>query len=189
MYDEQCFHQQKLMKVLNNYKQVIYVNDPNNPPNALTGMSWFDNMTLYINIIDLVQNSVGVLLVKHVEGVLQSDINDFHVTIAIIVVVLIVCPATTVWYAVQSTKMMKKIKAFTVELTSKTKELDIEKKKTDLLLYQMLPKSVVSELKLNKHVAPEMFDLVTVYFSDIQGFTTLSGRSTPFEVYCNVKEF
>lgn len=182
LYNLRYSQQALLMNVIDNYKKVIFINDPSNPPNALIGLKWFDNMTSYISVIDEVQAFIGALLVDHGASVLRSEITDFNVTIAIIVIVLIVCPATTIWYAVQSKKMMKKIKQFTMELTDKTKELDLEKKKTDLLLYQMLPKSVVNELKLNKNVAPEMFDSVTIYFSDIQGFTTLSGRSTPFEV-------
>ena len=43
-------------------------------------------------------------------------------------------------------------------------------------------RSVANELRLGKFVTPEWFDCVTIYFSDIVGFTDLSGSSTPLEV-------
>ncbi|XP_068150732.1 guanylate cyclase 32E [Drosophila tropicalis] len=57
-----------------------------------------------------------------------------------------------------------------------------EKKKTDMLLYQMLPKTVAELLKRGDPVEAECFDCVTILFSDIVGFTHLCTTSTPFEV-------
>uniref|UniRef100_A0A6P4EU06 Guanylate cyclase n=1 Tax=Drosophila rhopaloa TaxID=1041015 RepID=A0A6P4EU06_DRORH len=57
-----------------------------------------------------------------------------------------------------------------------------EKKKTDMLLYQMLPRPVAELLKRGDPVEAECFECVTILFSDIVGFTELCTTSTPFEV-------
>ncbi|CAL1275893.1 unnamed protein product [Larinioides sclopetarius] len=57
-----------------------------------------------------------------------------------------------------------------------------EKKKSEELLYQVLPKSVAEQLKRGKAVEPEFFDNVTVFFSDVVGFTQMCSMSTPIQV-------
>ncbi|EYB91037.1 hypothetical protein Y032_0211g2200 [Ancylostoma ceylanicum] len=68
------------------------------------------------------------------------------------------------------------------EVEDRTKELVEEKKKSDVLLYRMLPRQVAEKLKLGQSVEPETFDSVTVFFSDVVSFTKIAGRGTPLQV-------
>ncbi|XP_047241461.1 retinal guanylyl cyclase 2 isoform X2 [Girardinichthys multiradiatus] len=67
-------------------------------------------------------------------------------------------------------------------IRERTEELEIEKQKTEKLLTQMLPTSVAEALMVGAVVEPEHFENVSLYFSDIVGFTTISANSEPIEV-------
>uniref|UniRef100_A0A0K0F1K4 Guanylate cyclase n=1 Tax=Strongyloides venezuelensis TaxID=75913 RepID=A0A0K0F1K4_STRVS len=68
------------------------------------------------------------------------------------------------------------------EINERTKELVEEKKKADILLSRMLPAQVAEKLKSGQTVSPELFDSVTIFFSDVVSFTALASKCTPLQV-------
>jgi class 3 adenylate cyclase len=81
----------------------------------------------------------------------------------------------TIWFGIYNNQMRNKVR-------EKVNELNNEKMKTDMLLYQMLPKSIAIQLKYGRAIMRKNYDSATVFFSDIKGFAVLSLNSSPLQV-------
>ena len=57
---------------------------------------------------------------------------------------------------------------------------DSEKEKR--LLHEVFPQHIAKQLKEGKKVEPQQHECVTIFFSDIVGFTDISRQLKPFQV-------
>lgn len=75
-------------------------------------------------------------------------------------------------------KVQKKLTMLTEQLNVMKNDLEEEKKKTDRLLYSVLPPLVANELRNNRPVPAKRFQPVTILFSGIVGFSDFCARNS-----------
>ena len=74
------------------------------------------------------------------------------------------------------------------KLRQRTKELEIEKEKSIQLLENIFPKDIVKELKETGVIAPKQFEMVSLMFTDFQGFTSISSKMPPQKLVKELNE-
>ncbi|KAM6977004.1 atrial natriuretic peptide receptor 1 [Aplochiton taeniatus] len=79
-------------------------------------------------------------------------------------------------------QMTEWIQNYARSLREKTEDLRRQRQLAEDLLHQMLPKSVAKQLRQQKHVEAESYENVTIFFSDIVGFTSISASCNPLQV-------
>lgn len=68
------------------------------------------------------------------------------------------------------------------QLKERTRELEEERNKSNLLLHNIFPKEIVKELKENGWIKPREHGPVSILFTDFQDFTSLSSQMQPHEL-------
>ena len=104
--------------------------------------------------------------------------SNLTVTGIFLFVVFLMCPL--VIYFVQT--LTSDIQNYAQILVNKTKDLHREMRKTDSLLYQVVPASIADKLKKNEIIDAEYFKSTTIMFSEIVGFTQVSVLHSPLEI-------
>lgn len=88
---------------------------------------------------------------------------------------------TSIEIAVHKHQISKKLRERTIELEE-------EKKKSDLLIHNILPKQIVKELRETGIIKPREYKMVTLLFTDFQDFSTLSSKMKPNELVHELNE-
>ncbi|KAF6209106.1 hypothetical protein GE061_014849 [Apolygus lucorum] len=152
-------------------------NDPQ-PSNETQAKRYFDLMSTYLEELRKLQKTVRRRIREYVNEDLADASRQEAVGVTILVIVLLVSPIIIILVK----NAVATIQIYAAHLTLKASELKQEKLRSDSLLYQMLPLSVAQRLKHTQHVPAEYYENVTIYFSDIVGFTEIAASSTPLEV-------
>ncbi|CAB0020299.1 unnamed protein product [Nesidiocoris tenuis] len=147
-------------------------------PSENDAKKYFDLMSTYLEELRKLQKIVRRQIRDYVNDDLAEASRQEAVGVTILVIVLLVSPIIIILVK----NAVATIQIYAAHLALKANELKQEKMRSDSLLYQMLPPFVAQRLKNTQHVPAEYYEQVTIYFSDIVGFTEIAAISTPLEV-------
>ncbi|CAM5166752.1 unnamed protein product, partial [Eretmochelys imbricata] len=108
----------------------------------------------------------------------KEIISTISLKITLLVIACLIYPIVLVSFK----QMTDWIQNYARSLKERTEDLKRERRLAEDLLHQMLPKSVAKQLRKHKHVQAENYDQVTIFFSDIVGFTSIAASCTPLQV-------
>ncbi|MDH4201167.1 MAG: hypothetical protein OEV66_12455 [Spirochaetia bacterium] len=83
-------------------------------------------------------------------------------------------------------RTMAKENTLTRFIEDKSREIYHEKEKSEKLLLNILPQSIVEELKQNEEVKPQNYDTATIIFTDFVGFTKIAESTAPVKLVKNL---
>ncbi|XP_052083557.1 uncharacterized protein LOC127720848 [Mytilus californianus] len=139
---------------------------------------WFDNMTIYQGVLTRTQNALALTVDQSLAKESEEELKSVITICIVFGIILIVCPLIV--FAVYN--LTSEIQKYSISIANRTKALNKEKKRTDMLLYQLLPQSVAEMLKKGEQVDAEQYNESTMFFSDVVGFTSISAASSPLQV-------
>lgn len=106
---------------------------------------WWDDTTTYINVILSILREDITQLSYLISLALQRTESDLAIYSTVMVLVVVGSAMLSTYYIISINRMTGKISNYAKSMSSKTRELSQEKKKTERLLLQMLPKSVAGD--------------------------------------------
>jgi len=130
--------------------------------------------TLVKNIVDNMADDIEIF----VQTELQRFTGHRTIPLAIIIVLGLMVPVIVYVTYLSTTSMFQ----FSALYDERVEIYRQEKKKTEKLLTDLLPRQIIRQMKKGEVPQPETFESVSVFLCDIVGFTTLSSESTAHQI-------
>ncbi len=109
--------------------------------------------------------------------------NIFFDILLVVLCILFVISTTIMLFAGKLVRVEEENKKLEATVKERTKELEEEKNRSESLLLNILPKEIAEELTAHPdHTIAKEYPNVTVLFTDIVGFTKMSGSMSAEEV-------
>ena len=172
-------------------KQFQLYNTTFNTLSKKDNVTFLTQAELFKNIFPYFKETVNVMnqlrgITDRIREEIQAKIKDevwsvdkdYALGILILTVLLFISPIIVMLIR----NAVRALQILSVALLTKLRDLKREKKRSEKLIYQMLPKTVADSLK-NKKSRSEMFDSATILFSEIDGFNDLARNCTPLELF------
>ena len=141
--------------------------------------NWLERNALRSNILDELLKK----LEKEMTTYLENKHADVHVLLAIhiasLCITALICLPLSFLGSISTAKSLR---SYIKLVEMKGLEIRKEKRKTERLLHEMLPKSMAFRLQKGEQIYAEQFQSVTIFFSDIADFTEISTRSVPIDI-------
>lgn len=134
--------------------------------------------------VSLMNKLRGVLkgIRENLRDIMNQEIgtvnNDFAMTMVILTIILLVSP----FILILMRNAMRAVQILSNALKSKYSDLRKEKKRSEKLLYKMLPPVVADAVKSKKKTS-WLFESATVFFSEIDEFKDLTRACQPLQLF------
>ena len=146
----------------------------------------FINYTTCSLLVSLYVEELTKVTLMEVTTALDEVISGTVVPLAVgilsLVLALLVAPLIILHYVRWTDQATVYLAKHALLLSDKTIELDKEKKTAEDLIHRLLPPAVATDLMNDQSILAESYQSVTIYFSDIVGFTSICAISTPMQV-------